>query len=112
MKNIIVSIFAVFLGFIALIVISGLSALWSGYVLSVLWKWFMVGQFGLPALGVVSAAGVALVVRFMAHVPDAKKFVEENDKEFEFKSYFKIVAFAFIYPLLSLIFGWAIHLFL
>lgn len=38
-------------------------AFWGGLTLSVLWGWFVVPVFGLPALGVAQAYGLALVVR-------------------------------------------------
>jgi uncharacterized membrane protein len=44
------------LGFVAL------GATLEGYVLSVLWGWFVVPVFGLPALSIPFAMGLALVV--------------------------------------------------
>lgn len=96
----------------AMCVLVGLSVLWSGFVLSTMWSWFIVGQFGLPALGVVQAAGVAAVIRFMAYVPDAKKLLEESESEFEFKPSLKILGFSFLYPLMVLAMAWVLHLFL
>ena len=36
-----------------------------GWVLSILWKWFMVSAFGLPVLSVAAAIGVSIVVSLM-----------------------------------------------
>ena len=38
-------------------------AAWGGFTLSVLWGWFVVPLFGLPALSIAQAFGLALVVR-------------------------------------------------
>lgn len=43
------------------------SAIFNGYALSVLWGWFIVPTFGLPALAVAPAIGVALVVSYLTH---------------------------------------------
>lgn len=62
-----------FLGGVAAIVLGLVwSAAWSGYTLSVLWGWFMVPAFGLPALSVAQAYGVALVVRVAHGLKDAE----------------------------------------
>jgi hypothetical protein len=36
-----------------------------GWVLSILWSWFIVGTFGLPALSIPAAIGLSLVVGFI-----------------------------------------------
>lgn len=44
------------------------AAIFSGYVFSVLWGWFVVSTFGLPAIGIAAAAlGVILVGTYVAH---------------------------------------------
>ncbi|MDH2313095.1 hypothetical protein [Methylobacterium brachiatum] len=43
------------------------SILWRGYVLSVLWSWFVAGQFGAPAISVAQAIGLALVFGVFAY---------------------------------------------
>ena len=49
-------------------------AAWSGFTLSVLWGWFMLPLFGLPALSIAQAYGLMLVVRV------AKGFDTKTDK--------------------------------
>ena len=49
------------LAFIALALLW--SAAWAGFTVSVLWGWFVVPIFGLPALTVAQAYGLALVIR-------------------------------------------------
>lgn len=46
------------------------SVLAYGFVISQLWAWFIVPLFGLPALGLVEAYGVALVASLIvSHIP-------------------------------------------
>jgi hypothetical protein len=51
-----------------------LLGLWNGYVLSILWSWFVV-QFGLPTLTVPHAIGLALIGSLMVpyRKPDESK---------------------------------------
>jgi hypothetical protein len=70
--------------------------LWCGFVLSKLWFWFVVPSFGFPALTVVNAAGICLIVRFMKNY----KLGDTKDDEF------KRIRSAFIFPLISLSIGW------
>lgn len=43
------------------------SMLWSAYVLSILWGWFMTPIFGLPSLSIAAAIGVRLVISFTTY---------------------------------------------
>lgn len=83
------------------------SSIWRGYSLSVLWSWFMVPIFGLPALSIASAIGVALVVGFITHQPDTTK----DDESFADKTV-KAVVFAVLYPPLMLGIGWIVKQFM
>lgn len=42
-------------------------AMLNGYVLSVVWAWFIVPVFGLPEISVAQGLGIALVVGMMTH---------------------------------------------
>lgn len=98
-------VFAATLGFLALI---PLSAMWRGYVLTVLWAWFVMPTFGLPALGIAPAIGLALVVSFLTHQSDAAKKPEGDFAE----RMATAVAYAFLLPLLVLGIGWVVHQFM
>ncbi len=76
-----------------------------GFVLSVLWGWFLV-PLGIPTLGIVQAMGFALVARYLTfHHTNCTKDEEENPAS-------KLFARIFIHPLAILLVGWFIHLFL
>ncbi|ULR87407.1 hypothetical protein [Comamonas sp. B21-038] len=78
------------------------AAAWSGFTLSVLWGWFVVPVFSLPALSVAQAYGIALVVR------TAKGWDTRTDKNAD--SFGTLLGRAFMAaPLVSgvsLLFGW------
>lgn len=54
-------------GLVGAIGLAGLAVVWegfwSGFLLSVLWGWFVSPLFGLPVLGIAQAYGLALVAR-------------------------------------------------
>ena len=65
---------AVFGGFAAIILTLVWGAFWAGLAASVLWGWFVVPIFGLPAIGVAQAYGLALVLRsFRGMIPEDSK---------------------------------------
>lgn len=52
--------------------------LWEGFVLSCLWKWFIVPIFHLPALAVIQASGIALIVGLITRTDQSVCVQEEN----------------------------------
>ena len=56
-------------------------ALWRGYVLFVIWAWFIVPTFGAPTLSIPAAIGVSLIVAYLARdgrpAEKVKKFSEQ-----------------------------------
>jgi hypothetical protein len=70
--------------------------LWYGFVFSKLWFWFVVPSFGFPALTVVDAAGICLIIKFI------KSYKLSNTED----NLFKVISFAFIFPLIALSIGW------
>ena len=58
---------------VLLMVFSPLSILWSGYVLTVLWGWFVVPTFAVAALSIPAAAGLSMVIRFASNWGAAEK---------------------------------------
>jgi len=96
---------------VLLVILGGLSlfvlttaglALLNGWVLSVLWGWFVVPTFGLPSLSVVEAIGIALIAAFLTH--QYHSVPKEKTRE-----YYLILFFS---PLIALFIGWLVHLFM
>lgn len=87
---------------VALLVgITAISALWGGIVLKALWAWFVVPTFGLPDLSLPIAIGVGLVVSFLTH-----QYVPTKDEDLP-----KVIVNDFLYPLIALVMGFVVHLF-
>lgn len=86
---------------IAAILVTVPLALWRGFVLSVMWGWYVVPTFGLPALSPVVAVGVIWTVHLF-YMPIPKP--EERGKPVE-------LVYPFLYglvsPAVALAFGWA-----
>jgi hypothetical protein len=80
------------------------SCLWNGYVLSVIWGWFIVPTFGLHALGVVPAIGVCLVMSFLTHQysPPCK------EEKTGFSQLMHSIGYIAARPLLTLLAGWIV----
>jgi len=64
---------AVFGGFAAIVLSLFWAAFCGSFALSTLWGWFVVPLFGLPALSMAYAYGVALVFRAAAGMRQAQK---------------------------------------
>lgn len=93
------------LAFLAsIIVLVVISSILRGYVLSVLWGWFVVPTFGLPALSIPIAIGISLILAFTTHQISVKK---EEDKSFG-TQFSNII----LHPLLVLAIGWIVTLFI
>jgi hypothetical protein len=86
---------AIFFGGAAIV----LEALWSGFVLSVMWKWFIAGAFGLPQIGVAQAIGVSLVVGMLTH----QRPRGDGDDDFG-----EAIAYGLLAPLVVLVAGWIV----
>lgn len=84
-------------------------AMWSGYVLSVLWGWFIVPTFeGIPALSIPAAIGIASVVGYLTRglARDTSDHKDPNDRLIQ------NIGESFLAPLFTLAFGWVVHLFM
>lgn len=58
-----------------------ISAMWKGYVLTVLWGWFVAPTFGLPVLALAPAIGMSLLVSFLTYQSDATKTREGSSAQ-------------------------------
>ena len=86
-----VAVAAVFGGFASIILMIVWGGLLSALALSLLWGWFIVPLFGLPALSLLSAYGMVLAFRVARGVPPHHK----NEDGFG-----KVMAKAFFNPAL------------
>ncbi len=87
------------LGFLGWLAIIAVGMAWSGFVLAMLWGWFITPTFGLVALTVPAACGMKLMATFMM----ASLLPEKPPEKFS-KTIFK----AAFYPLFILTIGWCI----
>lgn len=74
-----------------------------GWVVSILWGWFMVPVFNIPALNIPQAIGIALIVNYLT------MSMKESDSKNTLV--YAIVA-AVAKPGFALLFGWIVTLFL
>jgi len=76
----------------------------NGFVLSILWGWFIVGVFGLPALTVGQAIGVSMVIGFLTY---------QQTHDSAKKSWAEVLSaglgLAILKPLITLAFGWVVY---
>jgi hypothetical protein len=56
-----------------------LGSIYSGWILSIIWSWFMVPVFGLPSLSI--AAGIGIKITVMSLV-NPRKIEQTKDREF------------------------------
>ena len=84
-----------------LILIGGSIA--GGWALSVLWGWFIVPVFGLPALSVVQSIGIILITGYITNKPSQGK--DERDTTEQIISNLSHV---FVMPLFSVGIGWIV----
>ncbi len=92
--------FFIVLGGIAYLV---LSPVWQGFVLSIIWGWFIVRAFHAPSLSIPLAIGISLVVSMLTYqIPN-----QEADEKHTSRS----IGIGIFYPLLILAMAAIVHLF-
>ena len=74
------------------------TAIMRGYVLSILWGWFVVPIFGVPQIGIAQAIGVAMVVSLMTH-----QYVPQKEKD----RWMPVIT-ALLTPVFALAIGWIV----
>lgn len=90
--------------FSAVFVVLALGAVWNGYVLAILWGWFMVPTFGLPPLALAPAIGVAVVVGYLTHPYRPT----EDAKGKEVKRVVESFSVMVMRPAMALLMGWIV----
>lgn len=84
-------------GCILAIIALPVGAMLSGYVLSVLWGWFIVPVFHLPQIGIVTGSGISIVVNMLIHSATPER---------EYDEWWHPLVPLFSSPLFALFFGW------
>ncbi len=106
-KNKVFSALGTLIAVVALIV-AGI--IFQGYVLSVLWGWFIVPTFGAPALGLVPAIGISIVVIYLVYWPDQhRKDREETTMDTEIMRAGMAIL---LKPAAALLAGWIVQMFM
>jgi multisubunit Na+/H+ antiporter MnhB subunit len=86
-----------------IVVISPLLMIWNGYVLSVLWRWFMVPTFHLPTLSIPVAIGIAMVISYLTHQYDPYESPDSASERM-----LKSAVVGLCKPGFALLFGWIV----
>ena len=93
------------LGTILGLILIPLLAIFQGWVLTVLWSWFIVPTFSLPQLSIPVAIGLTLLVGMF------KSYTVKREKKTSQESLTEAIAVVLI-PLFVLFLGWIVHLFM
>ncbi len=81
MLEAIILIFITVLGITAVMAgVIAVGAIINGWILSIIWGWFMVPIFHLPALSIPAAIGFVAVIGFVFHKPDLASEKEAEKK--------------------------------
>jgi|SRR5262245_2466658 len=93
-----------FLAIIGTIVLMFLSATWYGYVLSIVWGWFVAPTFGIARLSVPVAIGISTTIRFITNQDTPSNDEEKSTSKLITKGVIK----AAIVPTGVLFFCWIV----
>lgn len=77
----------------------------NGWVLTKLWAWFMVTGFGVAPLRLSIAIGIAMMVTYLTHQNDGNYARKEGTK------WWHSIVFVLLKPLVTLVFGYVVHVF-
>ena len=88
------------------LVVTGIvtTAIWRGYVLSIMWGWFITATFGIRTLSIPAAIGVSYIFSFMCPTTNCKEDDEDSLKIKVIKAF----ARAFFVPALFLLCGYIV----
>lgn len=89
-----------------ILLVAAFRAVWGGWVLTVLWRWFIC-PLGLGPIRIAEAAGLVVVAGMFA----TEEEEPEDNRPFSKRLQWRVICAVFI-PLLGLLYGSVIHLFL
>lgn len=81
----------------------------SGYVFSLIWKWFVVHQFGLPNLSIPISIGICYIIQYATSTYNENRF--KDDIEFSTKLG-TMFLYGLLKPIIVLIFASIVKLFI
>lgn len=81
--------------------------IWRAYVATVLWAWFVVPQFGLAPLGILTFMGIGCLL--MLFHGNAYKSDGRTDEE-KVSDQYTSITIAFMVPAAALVMGWLVKL--
>lgn len=92
-------------GVLAFLVLWASSVALSGWVLTILWSWFISPTFNLPLLTFGQALGVSLIAGMVSHQLNRDEFSTKKD-ESHLKTIGISLSWLYLRPLALLFFGW------
>jgi hypothetical protein len=97
------------IGLFALIVISIIvGSIVNGYVLSILWGWFVIPVFKAPALSITTAIGLSLVINMLISRSNSSNKEKKEIGELIGET----IGSTIFLPLFTLFIGWIVKLFM
>ena len=81
------------------ILLTPLSLIWSGFVVTKLWAWFIAPTFDLPSLSIPTAIGIQVLILLLFPKSNANK---------DTKDFAEILLFSFAFPLAALAVAWIV----
>lgn len=85
-----------------------ISVIFSGYVLSILWSWFIVPVFPVSEINIPTAIGIAMIVSYLTYQDIESKKKSESYGWILLEAILK----GLLKPAFALLFGWIVTLFL
>lgn len=87
--------------------------LWWAYVATVIWMWFAVSQFNLPAISVTQAIGIGLIVSlFLSGTANRGHVAKLRTDKDSSAIFIEEMVEAFLRPALILLVGWIVRQFM
>jgi len=77
------------------------STILNGYILSILWKWFVMPIFNVSELTTPQAIGIAMTANFLSK---SKNYNSTNDKKITMTD----LVLLYLLPILTLVTGWIV----
>jgi ABC-type Fe3+ transport system permease subunit len=82
-----------------------LAYLANGWALMTLWGWFISETFALPALSIVQAIGISIVVGFLT---SKYSDTQHKDESKGWEAFFKTASYSIIGPVVAVAVGWIV----